>query len=86
MIVVNASPRVCYDRVAHRVDRGGKWIATACGLLQGQYTSGPSSISQKAAEAAYTGSQDCVEEMRLAFKGEKPDHQATEGDSRSEGK
>lgn len=48
-----------------------KWIATACGLLQGQYTSGPSSISQKAAEAAYTGSQDCVEEMRLAFERRK---------------
>ena len=48
-----------------------KWISTACGLLQGQYTSGPSSISQKAAEAAYTGSQDCVEEMRLAFERRK---------------
>ncbi|MDO5523845.1 MAG: pyridoxal phosphate-dependent aminotransferase [Bacteroidia bacterium] len=48
-----------------------KWIASACGLLQGQYTSGPSSISQKAAEAAYTGSQDCVEEMRTAFERRK---------------
>jgi len=48
-----------------------KWISTACGLLQGQYTSGPSSISQKAAEAAYTGNQDCVEEMRVAFERRK---------------
>ncbi|MEA4979393.1 MAG: pyridoxal phosphate-dependent aminotransferase [Petrimonas sp.] len=48
-----------------------KWIASACGLLQGQYTSGASSISQKAAEAAYTGSQDCVEEMRVAFERRK---------------
>ena len=48
-----------------------KWIASACGLLQGQYTSGPSSISQKAAEAAYTGSQACVEEMRVAFERRK---------------
>ena len=31
------------------------WIANACNMLQGQYTSGPSSISQKAALAAYTG-------------------------------
>ncbi|HAC72497.1 MAG TPA: aspartate aminotransferase, partial [Porphyromonadaceae bacterium] len=48
-----------------------KWIASACGLLQGQYTSGASSISQKAAEAAYTGNQDCVEEMRVAFERRK---------------
>ena len=39
--------------------------------MQGQYTSGPSSIAQKAAEAAYTGSQDCVEEMRKAFENRK---------------
>ena len=48
-----------------------QWIAAACNKLQGQYTSGPSSISQKAAEAAYTGSQDCVEEMRVAFERRK---------------
>ena len=45
-----------------------KWIVSACSLLQGQYTSGPCSISQKAAEAAWNGPQDCVEEMRQAFK------------------
>ncbi len=44
------------------------WIAKACNKLQGQYTSGPSSITQKAAEAAYTGDQTCVEEMRKAFE------------------
>lgn len=43
-------------------------IAKACTKLQGQYTSGASSIAQKAAEAAYTGPQDCVEEMRQAFE------------------
>ncbi len=43
-------------------------IAKACTKLQGQYTSGSSSIAQKAAEAAYEGPQDCVEEMRLAFE------------------
>ncbi|WP_436414521.1 pyridoxal phosphate-dependent aminotransferase [Petrimonas sp.] len=48
-----------------------KWIASACGLLQGQYTSGASSISQKAAEAAYTGDQACVQEMRTAFERRK---------------
>lgn len=45
-----------------------QWIASACNKLQGQYTSGPSSIAQKAAEAAYTGSQTCVDEMLVAFK------------------
>lgn len=43
-------------------------IAKAVTKLQGQYTSGASSIAQKAAEAAYTGPQECVEEMREAFR------------------
>lgn len=42
-------------------------IAKACTKLQGQYTSGSSSIAQKAAEAAYTGPQDCIHEMCKAF-------------------
>lgn len=45
-----------------------QWIASACNKLQGQYTSGPSNIAQKAAEAAYLGPQDCVETMRKAFE------------------
>lgn len=43
-------------------------IAKACSKLQGQYTSGPSSVSQKAATVAFTASQNCVEEMRQAFE------------------
>ncbi|WP_289735968.1 pyridoxal phosphate-dependent aminotransferase [Paramuribaculum intestinale] len=43
-------------------------IAKACSQLQSQYTSNPSSVAQKAAEAAYLGPQDCVEEMRKAFE------------------
>lgn len=43
-------------------------IAKAVTKLQGQFTSGASSIAQKAAEAAYTGPQECVEEMRRAFE------------------
>ena len=43
-------------------------IAKANSKLQSQYTSGASSIAQKAAEAAYTGSQQCVEDMRQAFQ------------------
>ena len=45
-----------------------EWIAKGCNKLQGQYTSGPCSVSQKAAEAAYTGSQQCVEDMLLVFE------------------
>jgi len=48
-----------------------KWIASACNTLQGQYTSGPCSVAQKAAEAAYTGDQSCVEVMREAFERRK---------------
>jgi len=44
-----------------------EWIIKGCNKLQGQYTSGPCSVSQKAAEAAYTLDQGCVEDMRLAF-------------------
>lgn len=44
------------------------WLAKANSKLQSQYTSGASSIAQKAAEAAYTESQQCVEDMRLAFQ------------------
>lgn len=44
-----------------------QWISAACNKLQGQYTSGASSIAQKAAEAAYLGGQQCVEDMRQAF-------------------
>ncbi len=47
---------------------GPEWIIKACNKLQGQYTSGPCSVSQKAAEAAYTGTQVHVEEMRQAFE------------------
>lgn len=43
-------------------------IVKATTKLQGQYTSNPSSIAQKAAEAAYTGSQACVREMNEAFQ------------------
>lgn len=48
-----------------------KWIASACNTLQGQYTSGPNSVAQKAAEAAYTGDQLPVKQMREAFERRK---------------
>ena len=45
-----------------------EWIVKGCNKLQGQYTSGPCSVSQKAAEAAYASGQECVEQMRQAFQ------------------
>ena len=47
---------------------GSEWIIKGCNKLQGQYTSGTCSVSQKAAEAAYTLDQSAVEEMRQAFE------------------
>lgn len=44
------------------------WVSKAVTKMQGQYTSGVSSIAQKAAEAAYNGPQECVEKMRVAFE------------------
>ena len=46
-------------------------LAKAVNKLQGQYTSGPCSVSQKAAVAALAGEQSPVEEMRKAFERRK---------------
>ena len=48
-----------------------EWVVKGCDKLQGQYTSGPCSVSQKAAEAAWNGPQECVEQMRQAFERRK---------------
>ena len=45
-----------------------EWIIKGCNKLQGQYTSGPCSVSQKAAIEAYVADQQCVEDMRVAFE------------------
>jgi len=42
-------------------------IAKVMNTIQSQITSGPNSIAQRAAVTALQGSQECVEEMRLAF-------------------
>lgn len=44
------------------------WIAKACGKLQGQMTSGASSIAQIASAAALDGDQSTTVSMRNAFK------------------
>ena len=45
-----------------------KELLTAVKRLQGQTISCATTIAQKAAEAAYAGPQECVEEMRQAFE------------------
>jgi len=47
---------------------GPKEIIAAMSTIQGQSTSNPSSISQKAAAAALNGDQSCVTRMNEAFK------------------
>ncbi|WP_010664042.1 pyridoxal phosphate-dependent aminotransferase [Marinilabilia salmonicolor] len=44
------------------------WIAAACSRLQGQYTSGTSGVSQKAALAAIDGPMDYTNDMVEAFR------------------
>lgn len=46
---------------------GPEWLVKACGKLQGQMTSGATSIAMRAALEALTGDQSCVSEMRDAF-------------------
>lgn len=48
-----------------------EWIVKGCNKLQGQYTSGPCSVSQIAAANAFSGDQQCVEDMRKAFERRK---------------
>ena len=44
------------------------WITKACNKLQGQFTSGVSSIAQRAALAAIQGKDDSIEKMKMAFQ------------------
>lgn len=69
VVVVNGVSKA-YAMTGWRIGymAGPEPVAKAVTKLQGQYTSGASSIAQKAAEAAYTGSQECVEKMREAFR------------------
>ncbi|MBR2102380.1 MAG: pyridoxal phosphate-dependent aminotransferase [Prevotella sp.] len=68
-IVVNGVSKA-YAMTGWRIGfmAGPEWIVKGCNKLQGQYTSGPCSVSQKAALEAYEASQQCVEDMRQAFQ------------------
>lgn len=69
VIIVNGVSKA-YAMTGWRIGfiAAAEWIVKACNKLQGQYTSGACSVSQKAAQAAYEGDQQCVEDMRKAFE------------------
>lgn len=68
-VIINGVSK-CYAMTGWRLGwlAAPLWIAKAVNKLQGQYTSNPCSIAQKAAEAAYLGPQDSVEAMRVQFQ------------------
>lgn len=68
VITVNAVSKA-YAMTGWRIGYIGapKWIVSACDKLQGQFTSGVSSIAQRAALAALTGKDDSRQKMRDAF-------------------
>lgn len=68
VIIVNGVSKA-YAMTGWRIGylAAAEWIAKGCNKLQGQYTSGPCSVSQIASLEAYNGSQEAVENMRQAF-------------------
>jgi len=69
LVIVNGVSKA-YAMTGWRIGfmAGPTEIAKAVSKLQGQTTSGTGSVAQKAAEAAYRGSQECVADMRAAFR------------------
>ncbi|MBQ6694751.1 MAG: pyridoxal phosphate-dependent aminotransferase [Bacteroidaceae bacterium] len=68
VIIVNGVSKA-YAMTGWRIGylAAAEWIVKGCNKLQGQYTSGPCSVSQIASLEAYNGSQEAVENMRQAF-------------------
>ncbi|MCL2596321.1 MAG: pyridoxal phosphate-dependent aminotransferase [Paludibacter sp.] len=68
-VVINGVSK-CYAMTGWRIGwiAAPKWIVDACNKLQGQFTSGACSVSQKAAQVAYESDQTCVIEMQKAFQ------------------
>lgn len=69
VVVVNGVSKA-YAMTGWRIGfmAGPESVAKAVTKLQGQTTSGISTIAQRAAYAAYSGPQECVEQMRRAFE------------------
>lgn len=68
VIIINGVSKA-YAMTGYRIGymAGPEWLAKACTKLQGQVTSGATSISMQAALAAMTGDQSCLKEMNQAF-------------------
>jgi aspartate aminotransferase len=68
VVVVNGVSKA-YAMTGWRIGYIGapEWIVKACIKLQGQMTTGATTIAQKAALAALKGDQSCVAEMKEAF-------------------
>ena len=70
LIIINGVSKA-YAMTGYRIGwlaSHDKELITAVKRLQGQTISCATTIAQKAAEAAYAGPQECVEEMRQAFE------------------
>ena len=69
VIIVNGVSKA-YAMTGWRIGfiAAAEWIVKGCNKLQGQYTSGPCSVSQTASVEAYVGSQEPVAEMQKAFQ------------------
>lgn len=68
VIIINGVSKA-YAMTGYRIGfmAGPEWLAKACTKLQGQVTSGATSVAMQAALAAYQGDQSCLKEMNAAF-------------------
>ncbi len=68
IVVINGVSKA-YAMTGWRIGYIGapQWLAKACTKLQGQFTTGPTTIAQKAAVAALNSEQSSREEMNKAF-------------------
>jgi len=68
-VVINGVSK-CFAMPGYRIGYIGAplWIAKACSKLQSQFTSGPCSVSQRAAMTALTAGNAFPAEMNISFK------------------
>jgi len=69
VIIINGVSKA-YAMTGYRIGymAGPEWLAKACTKLQGQVTSGATSVAMVAATAAMNGDQSCLVEMNNAFR------------------
>jgi aspartate aminotransferase len=69
VVIINGVSKA-YAMTGYRIGymAGPEWLAKACTKLQGQVTSGATSVAMQAAIAALNGDQSCLAEMNAAFR------------------